>query len=150
MNPFIVTVYCTPYCTPDVSTPFTILSSVSVVVESRVFVIPVVTSLPFTITFKSLIVNVFWSKYVSVPLKVIVAVDDSLLSGSIAYADELTFVHIGSTTSTTVAVPDSVPPEILIPDVIVVPAFPFGFVPFPLGPLSFILSAATPTVIIPL
>ena len=86
----------------------------------------------------------------SVPLNVIVAVDDVLSSGSIAFADELTFFQTGATTSTTFASSGVVPPGIFTPDVIVVAIFPFEFVLSPAGPLSSSLFSATATVIIPL
>ena len=86
----------------------------------------------------------------SVPLNLIVAVDDSLFDGSIALAVVLIFSHIGSTTSTTFASSGVVPPGIFTPDVIVVAIFPFEFVLSPAGPLSSSLFSATATVIIPL
>ena len=86
----------------------------------------------------------------SVPLNLTVAVDVVLSAGSIALADDVTFVHIGVTTSTTFASSGIVPPGMFAPDVTVVAIFPLLDVPFPLGPLSITLFAGTATVIIPL
>jgi len=102
-----------------------------------VLVIPVVTSFPSTKTFIKFAFKLLALKYLSVPLTVIVAV------WSAALADELTFSHIGSTTSTTFPSVPNFSPAISIPEVIVNALFLFPDV-------SANLSLATATVITPL
>ena len=150
MNPVSVNVYSTPYCLVVVVVfPKTFLSSVNAVAVLKVFEISEA-SVPFTSTLILSAVKLLLAKYVSVPLNLIVAVDDSLFAGSIALADELIFFHIGSTTSTSFASSVIIPPGIFTPDVIVFAIFPLALVLFPSGPLSNTLFPATATVIIPL
>ena len=82
-------------------------------------------------------VKLLLAKNLSVPLATIVAV------WSFIFTDELTFSHIGSTTSTTVPSPVTSSPFISIPEVIVTALFL-------LFDVSATLSAGIATVITPL
>ena len=78
MNPVSVNVYSTPYCLVVVVVfPKTFLSSVNAVAVLKVFEISEA-SVPFTSTLILSAVKLLLAKYVSVPLNLIVAVDDSL------------------------------------------------------------------------
>ena len=129
--------YCFPYVNDvDVSSV-----TVTLIPSAEVFTIP------FTSTVISLAVNPIVFKYLSVPFT---GIDAVCLAGC---ADAVPATsQIGSTTSTTLASSDVVPPGIFTPDVIVVGIFALGLSPLPVGPLSVAigLSAFVDTVIIPL
>ena len=107
------------YWSPITSVP--LLAYAVVFPPTLIEIFAVETSVPLINTLILSCVKLLFAKYLSVPFTVMVAV---LLSTSTV---ELTFSHIGSTTSTVTASPSS-PAKILIPDVIVVGLFPFPVV----------------------